>query len=616
MPDLSVLIPARNEMFLARTIQSVVDAATGDTEVIAVLDGAWAEPSIPDHPRVTLIHLPEPIGQRAATNLAARLSTAKFICKLDGHCDVPPGFDTVLMNDCERDWTLIPEQKNLHAFDWLCEGCGTRTYQGPTPTMCNTCGAKGTPGGPFRREMVWQPRPGTTTAFWRFDHTLHFKYWHEYKKRPEAKGKIVDVMTSLGACFFMHRERYWEIGGLDERHGSWGQVGVEVALKSALSGGRHAVDRNTFFVHMFRTQGGDFGFPYEIHGSDQEKARQYSRDLWMNNKWEGQKYPLSWWINKFEPIPDWHDEIGQKQLAEVRHAGQAFEAKRGTDRGARTAVQLAGDVPATARRESGGPRAMDATATGRDDQPVHDGASIARVGAPSKGVVYYSDSRPDEALLSVVRQQIQRSVNGHEIVSVTLKPTEFGRNLTLPLERGYLTMFRQILAGLESSTADVVFFAEHDVLYHQSHFEFTPARTDTVYYNPHVWKVHAETGHALHYRCNQTSGLCAYRDLLIEHYRKRVERVEREGYNSHIGFEPGTRKIRHGGIDDLRYETWVSPFPNIDIRHGACLTPSRWRKEQFRNQKYTDGWTESDSVPGWGVTRGRMPEFLAELRGK
>ena len=39
VPDLSVILPGRNEMFLARTVEDVLAHAKGDTEVIAVLDG-------------------------------------------------------------------------------------------------------------------------------------------------------------------------------------------------------------------------------------------------------------------------------------------------------------------------------------------------------------------------------------------------------------------------------------------------------------------------------------------------------------------------------------------------------------------------------------------------
>ena len=86
--DLSVVIPARSEMFLAKTIETIVQNMRGDTEVIAILDGAWADPAIPDHPKVRLVHHAESIGQRADMNEGARLSSAKYIMNLDGHCSV------------------------------------------------------------------------------------------------------------------------------------------------------------------------------------------------------------------------------------------------------------------------------------------------------------------------------------------------------------------------------------------------------------------------------------------------------------------------------------------------------------------------------------------------
>jgi len=44
MRDLSVVIPARKEMFLQRTIESVLSNIEADTEVIAVCDGYWPDP--------------------------------------------------------------------------------------------------------------------------------------------------------------------------------------------------------------------------------------------------------------------------------------------------------------------------------------------------------------------------------------------------------------------------------------------------------------------------------------------------------------------------------------------------------------------------------------------
>lgn len=230
----------------------------------------------------------------------------------------------------------------------------------------------------------------------------------------------------------------------------------------------------------------------------------------------------------------------------------------------------------------------------------------------TKGIVYYSDNRLRDDIAAASRRTIEAS--GLPIVAVTLAPIDWpaARNIVLPLERGVLTMFRQILEGLTAIDTDTVFFCEHDVLYAPEHFLYRPTYDDRVYYNTHVWKVDADSGRALHYKAAQTSGLCASRALLVEHYQRRVAIVARDGFSRAIGYEPGTHR-RPERIDNLVSETWHAETPNIDIRHAHNLTPSRWRKEQFRNPRFTEGWTEAPDVPGWGETRGRMRAFLADV---
>lgn len=541
--ELSVLIPARSEMFLARTIQDVLEHAEADTEIIAVLDGAWADPPIPDHPRVTLIHHAESIGQRAAVNEAARLSNAKYIMKLDAHCALDQGFDVKLMADMQPDWTVVPRLYNLHAFNWVCVKCGHETYQGPIPPPCPVCG-----GVHIEQVMVWTPRWNRRSDFMRFDSELKFQYWHAFGKRPEAKADIAETMSLLGACFFMERARYWELEGLDEAFGSWGTMGSEIALKSWLSGGKLMVNKKTFYSHMFRTQGGSFGFPYPLSQRQVDAAQTYAQKLFYNNAWPGQVRPLSWLLDHFAPVPDWHEENGKERLEQVQQAGREFSQISTT---------------------------------------------------PRKGIIYYTDNRLSPPILAACQQQIRQSVNGHEIISVSLQPLDFGRNITLDKERGYLTMFEEILAGLEASTADIIFLAEHDILYHQSHFAFTPPDPAKVYYNTNVWHIRASDGHAVTYTAKRTSQLCAYRAVLLTHYRKRVELVRRHGFSRRQGFEPGSHR-RAERVDDLESETWHSKFPNLDLKHGQNLTEARWNPAEFRDQRNCRNWQESDVIPGWG----------------
>jgi hypothetical protein len=296
---LSVLIPARNEIFLARTVEEVLKKKRGNTEVIVGLDGAWADPPLEDHPGLVIFYVPEAIGQRAMTNQLCRLSKSKYVMKLDAHCILDEGFDVKMMDEMQDDWTMIPMMYNLHAFDWKCMQCGKRTYQGPTPTGCSEC--ENTTN--FKKKMVWRPRMNRCTWQWAFDRDLKFQYWQD--RKPE--GDIVDTMSLLGACFMLTREKYWELNICDEDFGSWGQQGTEVACKTWLSGGRLVCNKKTWFSHLFRTQGGDFGFPYAISGKQVSHARNLSKELFLNNKWKS-KHSLKWLVEKFWPVKEWSQD--------------------------------------------------------------------------------------------------------------------------------------------------------------------------------------------------------------------------------------------------------------------------------------------------------------------
>src|SRR5690606_16745732 len=104
------------------------------------------------------------------------------------------------------------------------------------------------------------------------------------------------------------RDKYFELGMDDNSFGSWGSQGIEIAAKTWLSGGRVVVNHRTWYGHMFRTQGGDFGFPYAISGRQVQHAKKHAREIFFNNKWSKQKRNLSWLLEKFWPLPGWTEE--------------------------------------------------------------------------------------------------------------------------------------------------------------------------------------------------------------------------------------------------------------------------------------------------------------------
>lgn len=547
---IDIIIPARNEMFVSRTVDDALKNMRGDTEIIVALDGEKAEPPVAEHPKVTVMCFPQSIGQRAATNAAARISKARYIMKVDGHCSFDEGFDVKMMADMRDDWTTVPLMRNLHAFDWVCKKCGDRRYQGPTPISCPKCDNK----TEFERDIKWVGKNNPQSTSYCFDPEPHFQYFREYSKRPEAKGEISETMSLQGSCFMLTRDKYFELSICDEAFGSWGSQGIEVAVKTWLSGGRVMVNKKTWYAHMFRTQGGDFGFPYALSGRQVARAKQTARDLFFNNKWPRQKLPIHWLVEKFWPVPGWSEE----QLAELKKEGEKLFSE-----------DLKTSAPAP---------------------------QVSASSLPTKGIVYYTDNKCPEPLNSLVKKHLLAT--GIKLVSVSLQPMDFGENITLLLERGYLAMFKQILAGIERMDADIIFLAEHDVLYNKEHFEFTPSRKDVFYYNLSNWQVRASDGHAVYWDCQKVSQLCAYKELLVKHYRERVRRVELEGFTRAMGFEPGTHN-RSARVDDYKCERWASAIPNLDVRHKNNLTASRWDPSQFRNP--CKNWKEAklEDLQGW-----------------
>ena len=125
--------------------------------------------------------------------------------------------------------------------------------------------------------------------------------------------------------------------------------------------------------------------------------------------------------------------------------------------------------------------------------------------------------------MKMCQKQILEASKGKidKIVSVSQKPIDFGQNVIMNLKRSAESMFKQILMGLEFIDTDIVFLCEHDILYHTSHFDFTPQREDTFYYNTNVWFLRWSDGHCLYYVATQLSGLCAYRKSLLTHMKER-----------------------------------------------------------------------------------------------
>jgi len=233
-----------------------------------------------------------------------------------------------------------------------------------------------------------------------------------------------------------------------------------------------------------------------------------------------------------------------------------------------------------------------------------------------KGIIYYTDNRlsqlrADWMLEELVKKYIRKS--GLPIVSCSLKPIDFGKNIIVNLNPCAVTMFEMILLALKASESKYIFFCEHDVLYHLSHFEFTPPTDDTFYYNTNVWRCHPRRNICVTYaEMRSLSGICTNRELAIEHFIKRLAYIKKNGWEKDIsknpkwarvmGYEPGKR-TQIGGFSDDKSEAWQSEQPNIDIRHRLTMTIPKLSLNQFNQPPVNWQQVTIDKIPYWNLKK-------------
>ena len=303
MAKLSFLIPARNEEFLVKTIEDILENTGEESEIIVGLDGYWPSEPIKDNPRVRIFHVTEPIGQRAMQNQLCRLSHSRYVAKVDAHCSFDKDFGIKMLEFFKKmgdDMVAVPVMRNLWVFDWVCE-CGERVYQ-DKPSICK-CGKQMT------KEMKWIGKSRPQSTSYCFDSEPHFQYFGEYKGTPEYKETekegYNESMSLQGSFFMCTRHNYWKYQLCDERAGSWGNQGLELACAAWLSGLRVLCNHKTWYAHLFRTKGvNGFGFPYHISDRVIDKTKAYIKDKFWNKKHPKQIREVKWLIDKFNP-PGW-----------------------------------------------------------------------------------------------------------------------------------------------------------------------------------------------------------------------------------------------------------------------------------------------------------------------
>jgi glycosyltransferase involved in cell wall biosynthesis len=287
---LSVIVPARNELYLQRTITDLLSKAVGDVEVIAILDGYWPDPPLKEDPRLTYVHR-ERRGMRASINAGVGLSKGQYLMKIDAHCIVCPGYDEILQRDCDKDWIVVPRRYSLEMDTW-----DVRRHR------------------PFvdYEYLSWPYRQKRRKS----GMAMCGMVWDE---RIASRINILldETMTFQGSCWFMPKEHFLrQIGKMNEDgYGTFVEEAEEIGLKTWLGGGKAMVNKKCWYGHLwkgvpYRTRYNElFGQVYSRVGwQEQRSGNRYAIDYWMHNRWEERVHDFEWLIDRFWPVPSWPED--------------------------------------------------------------------------------------------------------------------------------------------------------------------------------------------------------------------------------------------------------------------------------------------------------------------
>ena len=286
MPKTSVIIPSRQEPLTGRTVEDVLKCATGDIEVIVVLDGWWPAEPLPADPRVKILHWGEAKGLRPSLNAAVQMSTGDFIFKLDAHCALQTGYDEMLQKACDDMEIVVPAKFSLDADTW-------------TPHK--------SPWHYFYLLWPWQPDG-------RFVGLQDRNYDASYNVPREHK-RVDDILSYQGSAWMLRRTHWDRLGPMDAAHYYYAQEPQEMGLKTWLSGGRVKIVKDVWYAHLWKGNSiHKRQFSREKDPWDQATA--WSCRHWMLDQEPGMVKPFAWLVEKFGPLPgwpvDWADDAARR----------------------------------------------------------------------------------------------------------------------------------------------------------------------------------------------------------------------------------------------------------------------------------------------------------------
>jgi len=254
---LSVIIPSYKDPLLQKTIDSLLENAEGEIEIIAVLDGYWPEVPLKNDDRVRIVQLGENKGMRNAINAGVRIARGEYLMRTDEHAMFGKGYDVILTDGLKDNWIVTPRRFFLDTEKWEVMD------EPPVDYM------------KLKIARVSDGKGGLVDKF------AGVNWPNRAKLR---KNKMIDeTMAMQGSCWVMTKKLWLTVIKelQTEGYGSHYQDSHEMQFKVWQAGGKLMVNKNTWHAHKHRK------FP-RTHGYGGQLAR------------DGFAYALSIWRDYYE----------------------------------------------------------------------------------------------------------------------------------------------------------------------------------------------------------------------------------------------------------------------------------------------------------------------------
>jgi hypothetical protein len=280
----SIAIPSKNEIFLQKTILDVLEKAKGEIEVFPILDGYEPlESELVDDPRVHYVRLEKTDYSKkrhGINKVVNEHATGKYVCWMDGHVMVAPGFDEVLVRDHIENRVQVPRRNRLDAENWCLQ-------------------------------QQSDARPPIDYEHFLWKGLIESKEMHGFRndRRTLERMEIeVDkILTCQGSFFFMGRDWFKKCSFMDIAYQGWGSEAEEVCFQTYFMGGEVVVNKKTWYAHLHK--GSKYGRMYHLSKDEIRRSYRYS---WNNWAVERQDFFISQ-LERFAPFPnypvDWKNQL-------------------------------------------------------------------------------------------------------------------------------------------------------------------------------------------------------------------------------------------------------------------------------------------------------------------